>query len=355
MTGTLWAAVAGAGFGVFQAVNARAARNADSVYGSTFLQLVAAAAVLVAAALATEDVTAIVDASLVGLAIFAVAGSVHFLAGWTLLNLSQARIGAARTSPLLATTPLWGLVLAAGASAQVPGVVAVAGIALTIAGAYVVSDPGGARGTPLRDAAFGLGTAVAWAIGAVLIVEGLERFAAPPLLGVTVGVLAAACAYGLLVLVTRTPLRLDAQLRDVVGLKLFAGLVVGLATWARWLALDDEAVGVVLALNLLSVPVVLLLAPRISGRGLEVVMPRVVGGAALVIAGALLLILAASRRTGRHYPIANVCCSVGDYPLPKDGGGFNPWEATWRRRPSSAAARSSPWTTPWASSSAVTS
>ena len=41
---------------------------------------------------------------------------------------------------------------------------------------------------------------------------------------------------------------------------LLAGLLVGLSTWGRWAALDTTAVAVVLALNLLSVPVVLVAA-----------------------------------------------------------------------------------------------
>jgi hypothetical protein len=75
-------------------------------------------------------------------------------------------------------------------------------------------------------------------------------------------------------------------------LKLAAGTVVALATWGRWAALDDVAVATVLALNLLGVPVVLLLAPVISGRHVEIVTARIWAGAALVVVGSLILILA---------------------------------------------------------------
>ncbi|MDP9294754.1 MAG: hypothetical protein M3O90_10100, partial [Actinomycetota bacterium] len=56
------------------------------------------------------------------------------------------------------------------------------------------------------------------------------------------------------------------------------------------LALDDETVGVVLALNLVSVPIVLFLAPLMVGRHLEHVTWRVWAGAVLVVAGSLALI-----------------------------------------------------------------
>ena len=54
------------------------------------------------------------------LAAFAGAGIVHFLLGWTFLNLSQRRIGAARTSPLLTMSPVFALVVAAIAVGQLP-------------------------------------------------------------------------------------------------------------------------------------------------------------------------------------------------------------------------------------------
>jgi uncharacterized membrane protein len=79
--------------------------------------------------------------------------------------------------------------------------------------------------------------------------------------------------------------------REAISLKLVAGIVVALATWARWVSLEDAAVAVVLALQLISVPVVLVLAPVISGRHVEIVTPRIWAGAALVMAGSLLLIL----------------------------------------------------------------
>ena len=289
MSGALWATASGAGFGLFQALNGRAVRALDNVYASTFLQLLVAAGVLLAAALATEDLGALGDATAWGIVAFALAGMIHFFAGWTTLNLSQARIGAARTSPLLSTTPVFGLLFGVTLASQVPGWLAAAGIALTIAGAYLVTDPGGGRRPRLRNSALGLATACAWSASAIFTLEGLEELDSP-LLGVTIGMLSAALAYGALLPIARMPLRLGEQAREALALKLVAGVVVALATWGRWLALDDAEVAVVLALNLVSVPVVLFVAPIVSGRHVEIVTGKIWAGAGLVIAGSLVLI-----------------------------------------------------------------
>jgi drug/metabolite transporter (DMT)-like permease len=291
VSGAIWATVSGAGFGLFQALNGRAVRDLDNVYVSTFLQLLVAAGVLLAASLATEDLSVLGDATAWGIVAFALAGMIHFFAGWTTLNLSQVRIGAARTSPLLSMTPLFGLGFGVVLASQIPGWLAAVGIALTIAGAYLVTDPGGGQRPHLRDSAFGLATACAWSASAIFTLEGLEGLDSP-LLGVTIGMLSAALAYGVLLAITRMPLQLGRQASDPLALKLklFAGVIVALATWGRWLALDDADVAVVLALNLISVPVVLVVAPIVSGRHVEIVNRKIWAGATLVLAGSLLLI-----------------------------------------------------------------
>ncbi len=78
--------------------------------------------------------------------------------------------------------------------------------------------------------------------------------------------------------------------REALFFQLVAGVLVGLSTWARWIALDLAPVGVVLALGRLSVPVVIFLAPLIVGQQLEQVTRRIWLGAALIVGGSLLLI-----------------------------------------------------------------
>ena len=284
MTASFWAVASGIGFGLFQSLNRRALLDIEDPYVSTFMNLVIAALALLGVALATEDLTRLLDAGAWPLIAFAAAGVVHFLLGWTFLNLSQRRIGAARTSPLLTMTPLFALVVAAIALGQLPGALSLAAIVPMVAGAYLVSGGGEeARGA---DSLPGLACALMWAVSPVFTVEGLEGLDSP-LLGVTLGMIASVAAYGLFLLGRGRSLRGAVIAREALAFKVLAGVLVALATWWRWLAIDGTDVAVVLALALVSVPIVLFLSPLLVGRHLERVTPKVWLGAALVVAGAL--------------------------------------------------------------------
>lgn len=292
MTGVLWAATSGIGFGLFQSVNVRAVRQLEDVYVSTFLQLLVAAAVLLVACIVAGDLPMLSDASAWAWISFALAGAIHFFLGWTLLNASQDRIGAARTSPLLTTTPLFGVAIAAVTLGQLPGAAALGGIAVTVAGALVITDPRSEAGIRWQDSMPGLATAFLWALSPVFTVEGLDELDSP-LLGVTIGMVFSVLAYALVLAGAPGERRSALDLpRQGVALKLISGVLVALSIWGRWLALDLADVGVVLALNLLAVPTVLLLAPVIAGRHMEHVDARIWLGAGLVVAGTLVLIAA---------------------------------------------------------------
>jgi drug/metabolite transporter (DMT)-like permease len=292
VTGVVWAAASGIGFGLFQSVNVRAVRRLEDVYVSTFLQLLVAAAVLLLACVVAGDLPQLSDASAWAWISFALAGAIHFFLGWTLLNASQDRIGAARTSPLLTTTPLFGVAIAAVTLGQLPGGAALAGIAVTVAGALVITDPRSEAGVRWQDSIPGLATAFLWALSPVFTVEGLDELDSP-LLGVTIGMVFSVLAYAVLLGAAPGERRSALDLpREGVALKLVSGVLVALSIWGRWLALDLADVGVVLALNLLAVPTVLLLAPVIAGRHMEHVDARIWLGAGLVVAGTLVLIAA---------------------------------------------------------------
>jgi drug/metabolite transporter (DMT)-like permease len=294
VTGPALAAAAGLGFGVFQTLNRRAVGGMNDAYLATFLQLVTALGVLLVASLATEDVGLLADATALSLFYFSLAGVIHFSLGWTLLNMSQMRIGAARTSPLLATTPVFGAAIAVLVLQEVPSWLVWLGVALVTAGALVVSlervvEEGRGWGVSWRDAAPGLITALAWATSPILIKEGLEGLPSP-LLGLTLGMVVAVLAYAVAL-----PLRPQVDgpalgSRISLAFKLVAGVMVGLSVWARWAALDYTSIAVVLALGLLSVPIVLLLSPLLMGRHVEHVTLQIWLGAALVVVGGLVLV-----------------------------------------------------------------
>ena len=296
MSGAAWAVVAGVGFGVFQSLNRRAVSGMD-VYVATFAQLLLSALVLAGASLATENVSLLLTAPPLALVNFALAGFIHFFVGWTFLNASQKRIGAARTSPLIGTTPLFAAVIAALALREVPGVLAVTGIGLVVGGVYLVSNASNGSGAGnlqildagWRDSVLGLSAAFCWALSPIFIRAGLEGLPSP-LLGVTVGIVASAAAYGVVIVWQHKRWSGNPIAGEAWLFKFIAAILVGLSTWVRWIALDLAPVAVVLAVTMLSVPTVMLLSPFVSGKQPERVTAGLWLGAALVVGGALVLI-----------------------------------------------------------------
>jgi len=139
MTGALWAVVAGVGFGLFQTFNRRAGRGMD-IYRAMFILLLVSAVVLTAASLMTKDVSRLRTAPLGALFNFALAGFIHSFVGWTLLSVSQRRVGAARTGALVGATPLFATVIAALTLGEFLRLPALLGIVLVVIGMYFVSN-----------------------------------------------------------------------------------------------------------------------------------------------------------------------------------------------------------------------
>ncbi|HSO11250.1 MAG TPA: EamA family transporter [Anaerolineales bacterium] len=299
MSGALWALAAGAGFGLFQSLNRQAVRGMD-VYVATFVQLAVSTVVLVTISLITEDISIVLKTPITVILNFAAAGFFHFLIGWTMLNASQKKIGAARTSPLIGTTPLFAAVIAVFTLREIPTWLELIGIGIIVTGAYLVSkesaEPSNTNNwnqsfsAILRASWLGLGTAFFWAVSPIFIRFGLQGLPSP-LLGVTIGVTASALGYGIVLLWQRGRWLGQPITNEAWVLKLIAGLLVGLSTWMRWVALDLAPVAVVLALSMISTPIVILLSPLISGKHLERVTAMLWAGTGLILGGALLLII----------------------------------------------------------------
>jgi uncharacterized membrane protein len=95
--------------------------------------------------------------------------------------------------------------------------------------------------------------------------------------------------YGIVLLLRRQQIHQGPIPQDAVLFQLGAGVLVGLSTWARWIALDLAPVAVVLSLGRLNVPVVIWLSPLLVGRKQERVTAWVWLGASLIVAGSVLL------------------------------------------------------------------
>ena len=295
MAGVALAAFAGVAFGLFQVTNSRAGRNVDSYVG-TFVVLAVSVVVLTTITLATQDLRVLRVAPVASFAWFAVAGGVHFFFGWTFLTLSQRKVGASRTGVLTGTAPLFGTLIAYVVLRETLRPVALVGVVLVVTGTLWLArartgSPTSQR-PPLVTLTLGLAAALCWGTSPVFIRWGLEGLPAP-LVGVTIGMAAAAVGYGVALAArgrtggARPP---AANVSWLAG----AGCVVALAIAAQWVALSVAPVAVVLALSQLAVPVVIVASPLVSRSPAEHLSLAGKLAAALIVSGSLVIILARS-------------------------------------------------------------
>ncbi len=287
MSGAAWALSAGVLFGIFQAANRRANQLADA-YRTTFALLVVAVAGLGVVTLATEDLSQLGSAPIVSYAAFAAAGVIHFFLGWTFLAVSQQRIGAANTGALIAATPLIGSLLAAVVLGESLSPATILSIALVTTGVVLIARRMGSTGEQLAYPWFALAAAASWGVSPLFIrwgLEGLDR----PIIGVTVGLLAAAALYALVLAVGAAPTS-SGTTRSALGWIAIAGVLVAAAIAAQWTALDLTEVSTVVTLQLMASPVVVLVAPFIVGTEAERWTWRLLVGMVAVLTGSLLAI-----------------------------------------------------------------
>jgi drug/metabolite transporter (DMT)-like permease len=300
--GEILAALAGVGFGVFQSINRRAAFGID-VLRATFIVLLVSAIFLGVISVVFEDLDLLWNAPFSSWVLFIVAGLIHFLIGWTLLNISQRRIGAARTGALVGTTPLFATVLAAVMLSEWPKTMAIVGVLIVVIGVYFTTpkenkskgtmNPSSSEiSTPtgFRSTLFGLATAFCWAISPVFIRQALEDLPSP-LLGVEIGMIACALGYGILLILQRRRFTNGSPSQEAIALLTIGGVITGSAIWARWAAIDLTSVAIVTTLSLFSVVVVMILSPFVVGRKLENITSRAILGAFMIIVGSVVLVL----------------------------------------------------------------
>jgi DME family drug/metabolite transporter len=127
MSGEFLAVVAAVGFGLFQSLNRRGAHKVD-IYWATYLLLITSSLILVVITSATQSFSPFLSAPLDAIINFALAGFIHFFIGWTLLSLSQERVGAARTGALVRASPLFATVIAYVALDEMPSPISILGI-----------------------------------------------------------------------------------------------------------------------------------------------------------------------------------------------------------------------------------
>lgn len=293
MAGVVPAIIAALGFAVFQLANHRVLARVDIVRVLAAV-LAAAAGVLVLATLATGGLGGLLEAGPVALAWAVGAGLLHFLLGWTLLAMSQVRIGAAGAGILTTTVPLFGAAIAAvlldetlDASGGIAVLLVVGGVATVVS--VRRSGPVQTRPRLALGVLAGLGTSLCWASSPVLIRQALDG-PLSPVAGAAVGMAASALVYLLRVRMSGSPRR-DPMLPSDRRTLVVSGVAVGIAIWMQWTAYDATTVVIVLSLLQLTPVLVVGYAFAVLGEGLTRLPPRVVIGTVVTVTGSVLLIM----------------------------------------------------------------
>lgn len=288
MNGALWALVAAVGFAFLQASNRKANLVLDA-YRTSFGLLVAVEVVLLVRSLAFGDVGLLFSAPPLAVLIFGVTTLFHFVAGWTLLALSQQSIGLARTGALISAAPIIGTLVAALALDERLTVAIAGGVLLAVLGVAMISLSGGIPGSEeWRRPWLALTVAMIWGSTPLLIRLGLERFD-HPVEGLTIGLASSVVVYALLLTVTgrwRGPLPGKA-----IRWILFGGLCGATAVSAQWLSFDLTTIAIAITIQQLSVLFVIALVPIMFRQAFERINMRFFGGAVLVLMGAIIVLL----------------------------------------------------------------
>jgi drug/metabolite transporter (DMT)-like permease len=287
-SGALWALVAAIGFALIQTSNRKANQHVDA-YRTAFGLLVAVEVVLLLRALVLGRFGLLLDAPLSAVLIFGVSTLFDFVGGWTLLALSQQQIGVARTGALVSAAPIIGTLVAAVGLDEPLTVSVVGGVLLAVAGVALISLSGGGSGTgEWRKPWLALTVALIWGSTPLLIRLGLEQYD-HPVEGLTIGLASSVVIYAVLLTVTgrwRGPIPPTA-LRWMA----FGGICGAVAVSAQWLSFDLTTIAIAITVQQLSVLFVIALVPIMFREPFERMNPRFFAGAAMVVAGASLVVL----------------------------------------------------------------
>lgn len=136
--GVLLSLLAGIFLGLFQAFNGRA-REALSIRHGTFTLLLVSTIIVASGLLLTSGPGVFRALTFRSGLLFAGAGLLHFILGWTLLSLSQNRVGAGRTGILVGATPIFAAILGYAFLGEELPPLALVGILLVVLGVVIVS------------------------------------------------------------------------------------------------------------------------------------------------------------------------------------------------------------------------
>lgn len=289
--GVAWALVAAVGFGFLQACNRKSNQLVDA-YRTAFGLLLSVEILLLIRAAVLGELPLVREASGEAIVLFSVATLFHFVGGWSLLSLSQQRIGVARTGALVAAAPLVGTILAAIVLDEPLTPVILGGVLLAASGVALISLSGGTQG---RDRAWArpwlaLTVALIWGSSPMLIRLGLDRFD-HPVLGLTLGLAVSVPIFGVALAVTRGrrrgPIPPPARRWMMLG-----GVAGAVGVSGQWISFALTTIAIAITVQQLAVLVVVALVPLMFREQFERMNPLFFLGAAAMLAGSVIVVLA---------------------------------------------------------------
>lgn len=288
--GVVWALVAAIGFAFLQASN-RKSNQLIGAYRTAFGLLVAVEVILLARAVLVGEFGELFTAPWSAVGLFGVATFFHFIGGWTLLALSQQRIGVARTGALVSAAPLFGTILAAVFLDEPLTVAITVGVLLAVTGLVLISMSGKTSDVSVwRQPWLGLTVAVIWGITPVLLRMGFERFD-NPVGGLTIGLGISVPIYGV-ILTVGGAWRSGRAPGQAVRWMLVGGVCGAIAVSAQWLSFDLTTIAVAITVQQLSVLFVIALVPFMFKQPFERMNPLFLMGAVAVLAGSITVVTA---------------------------------------------------------------
>lgn len=290
MAGVAWALVAAVGFGVTQTMNRKANQTVDA-YRTAFGLLVGVEILLVAREIVTGEFRLLPGVAFSTVALFAGAAFIHYLAGWTLIAMSQQRIGVARTGALISAAPLVGTLLAARVLDEPFGALTLVGVLVTVAGVAMVSMSRGGDGSGRFVRPWhALTVSVLWGITPQMIRLGLRDLDAP-VLGLTVGLGISLVVFAIALTVRGAwKGRLS---RSTLGWMAAGGVSGAVAISAQWVSFSLTTVAVAITVQQLAVLVVVALVPVMFREPLERLNALLLSGTIAMLAGSAVVVLAA--------------------------------------------------------------
>lgn len=283
MPGWLWASIAGIAFAGSQLANRGLNREMDAVRAATAM-VTALFGFLVITLVLTGEMSALSELNAMAVLWFALAGLVHFLAGWTVFAFSQQKIGPSRTAAILSVNPVMAAVIAWVVLSESLRAVTWFGVLAVTAGVAVIAKARLSTGEWTNPTLALLAT-LCFSVSPIFVRWGLDE-ADYPLLGLAVGLaltvpaMHATARWHTGKWVTVPP----GSRRWLLGASWSVLALVG-----QWKALALIPVGVAISLQQLSTPAVLLFAPIVLSAPAEKATPRLIAGTALVVAGSVVV------------------------------------------------------------------